>query len=161
MPKIYVGTYAKYNAGNLFGKWIDLEDMSDRQTFYEACQELHEDEVDPELMFQDWEDIPDNFITESSISIDFWDYMDCPIDEEVKLAYMTCFDEWDADKCEERYAGHHASWEDMAEDYLESSGQLNEIPKNLRWYFDYEKYGRDMQISGDMCEENGYFFNCY
>ena len=39
--KVYVGTYAKYNNGSLFGAWLDLSDYSDKEEFYEACRELH------------------------------------------------------------------------------------------------------------------------
>ena len=53
--KIYVGTYAKYNNGSIFGEWLTLGDYSDLEEFYEACRELHKDEEDPEFMFQDFE----------------------------------------------------------------------------------------------------------
>lgn len=53
--KIYVGTYAKYNSGSLFGEWLTLSDYSDLGEFYNACRELHADEEDPEFMFQDFE----------------------------------------------------------------------------------------------------------
>ena len=53
--RIYVGTYAKYNEGSIFGKWMDLSDYSGSEEFYDACRELHSDEEDPEMMFQDWE----------------------------------------------------------------------------------------------------------
>lgn len=66
--RIYVGTYAKYNDGSIFGKWLDLSDYSDKEEFYEACRELHKDEHDPELMFQDWEYIPSGLIGESWLS---------------------------------------------------------------------------------------------
>lgn len=39
--KVYVGTYAKYNNGSLFGAWLDLSDYSDKEEFYEACREPH------------------------------------------------------------------------------------------------------------------------
>ena len=35
---IYVGTYAKYNAGSLFGKWFNLSDFADKDEFMEACK---------------------------------------------------------------------------------------------------------------------------
>ena len=41
MARIYVGTYAKYNAGSIKGAWLDLEDYADRDAFLEACRELH------------------------------------------------------------------------------------------------------------------------
>lgn len=53
--KLYVSTYAKYNAGRLAGKWLDLDDYTDADEFRSACLELHKDEADPELMFQDCE----------------------------------------------------------------------------------------------------------
>lgn len=51
--RVYVGTYAKYNSGSLFGKWLDLSDYSDK------------DEQEPEFMFQDYENIPETLISES------------------------------------------------------------------------------------------------
>lgn len=68
--KIYVGTYAKYNNGSIDGKWLTLSDYSDLEEFYNACKELHADESDPELMFQDFE-VPEgleNVIWEGGIS---------------------------------------------------------------------------------------------
>jgi antirestriction protein len=55
--QLYVGTYGKYNAGRLHGKWLDLTNYSDKEEFYEACKEVHKTEHDPEYMFQDKEGI--------------------------------------------------------------------------------------------------------
>lgn len=74
--QIYVGTYAKYNEGSLFGKWMQLSDYSDLVEFYDACKELHKDEEDPELMFQDWEEIPEGLIGECWLSENFFDLRD-------------------------------------------------------------------------------------
>ncbi|WHT75169.1 antirestriction protein ArdA [Myroides odoratimimus] len=51
--KVYVGTYAKYNNGSIKGDWIELNNFSSIEEFYEFCSELHSDETDPEFMFQD------------------------------------------------------------------------------------------------------------
>jgi antirestriction protein len=93
MASIFVSTYAKHNAGNLFGAWFDLEDYACLQDFMEACAELHDD-----------------------------------------------------------------SWAKMAEELLDSTGALDAIPENLRYYFDYDAYARDIRLGGDMCEHDGYFF---
>ncbi len=42
--RIYVGTYAKYNAGNLYGEWLKISDYANYDEFEEACKELHADE---------------------------------------------------------------------------------------------------------------------
>jgi len=158
--RVYVGTYAKYNDGNLFGKWLDLEDYTDLDEFYEACAGIHTDEEDPELMFQDWEGVPDGMVSECSIDPKCWDLIEAydKFGEEEVSAYYACFGEWSASDFEERYRGEFSSWESMAEDLLEETGQLNEIPESLRYYFDYEKYARDIRLSGDLVEHNGHFF---
>lgn len=75
-PKIYVGTYGMYNNGSLFGEWFDLTDYSDRNEFYKACYEFHRNEFDPELMFQDWEYIPEFLIAESWLHEDTYTYFE-------------------------------------------------------------------------------------
>ena len=156
--RIYVGTYAKYNSGSIKGAWLDLEDYACKQDFYEACAELHSDEVDPEYMFQDHEDIPDFFIGESHLSDDIWSYMDCNMDDEVKAAYVEAKDRWDEEDCESSYIGEFYSFTKLAEYLVDEHGTLSEIPKHLQYYFDYEAYGRDIRLNGDVVEENGYFF---
>lgn len=58
-PKVYVGTYKKYNEGSLKGGWITLTDCKNYEAFLTACRQLHKDEHDPELMIQDCSDMPD------------------------------------------------------------------------------------------------------
>ena len=158
--RIYVGTYAKYNDGSLFGKWLDLEDYIDSNEFYEACAKLHADEDDPEMMFQDWEGIPDGMVSECSVDPKCWSLIEAydEFGEDEVNAYCACFGEWNESDFEARYRGEFSSWEDMAEVLLEETGQLNEIPESLRYYFDYEKYARDIRFSGDVAEHKGYFF---
>lgn len=158
--RVYVGTYAKYNAGNLFGKWLDLENYVDRDEFIEACVELHKDEDDPELMFQDWEDVPNDMISESHISPEVWELIEAfdEHDEDAVKAYVHCFGEWNDEQFRDRYRGEFNSWEEMVEEFLEETGTLEQIPENLRYYFDYEKYARDIRLSGDMIEHDGHFF---
>ena len=52
--KVYVGTYNKYNNGNIKGEWLDLSKFRDEEAFYAKCGEIHKDESDPEFMFQDY-----------------------------------------------------------------------------------------------------------
>jgi hypothetical protein len=52
---IYCGTYAKYNNSSIYGKWFNLSEYGSYDELLEAMHELHEDEQDPEFMFQDYE----------------------------------------------------------------------------------------------------------
>ena len=159
--RVYVGTFGKYAAGSLKGEWLDLEDYNDKDEFMKACKELHKDEADPEFMFNDHEGVPSEFIGESWIDEKFWDYLNSSVDDDVKKAYMELFGEWNEDQCNERYQGEYRSDEDYAEDRCEQCGTLESIPENLRFYFDFEKFARDMRINGEFVEENGHYFTNY
>ena len=60
-PRIYVGTWAKYNAGSLSGEWLALKDYDNYSELCEVMRAIHEDEIDPEPMIQDCEDFPEGF----------------------------------------------------------------------------------------------------
>ena len=85
-PKAYVGTWAKYNEGDLDGKWMDLDDYADYDEFMEAARELHSDEEDPEIMVQETDNIPSwlkKYINEYGINGDIvWGYIN--LDEHEK-----------------------------------------------------------------------------
>lgn len=51
--KIYVGTYNKYNNGDISGKWISLP--TDEETLRNELQAVAGNEKDPEFMIQDFE----------------------------------------------------------------------------------------------------------
>lgn len=58
-PRVYVGTWNKYNNGSIAGGWINLNDCKDYEEFLSKCHALHKRERDPEYMVQDYEDFPD------------------------------------------------------------------------------------------------------
>lgn len=39
---------------------------------------------------------------------------------------------------------------EYTEQYIEDTGMLNEMPENLRYYFDTEAFARDLVVSGDI-----------
>ena len=47
-------------------------------------------------------------------------------------------------------AGEADSEEDWIDNFLEETGVLDEMPENLRLYFDSERYLRDMKLNGDV-----------
>src|SRR5690606_32039612 len=87
---VYVGTYGKYNDGSIFGEWLNLSDYADKEEFYTACMELHNDEADPEFMFQDYENIPNGLIGECWISDSIFEVLEAleDMDETRKEAFL-------------------------------------------------------------------------
>ena len=130
-PRLYVGTYAKYNNGSLSGAWLDLSDYTDRDAFLEACAELHKDESDPELMFQDFEGFPRAWYSESSAPADIlWEWLEMSDDEQDAFAVYADHMGGDVsvDGFRDAYQGTADSEADFAERTAEDCG---EIPKDL------------------------------
>ena len=152
MSKVYVGTYRKYNNGSIQGDWLDLEDYDNKAEFYDACRELHSDEDDPELMFQDWEEIPSRYITESSIEEDLWDWLKLsPQEREIASTYLEEVDHSaDLEVALEAFDGEHDSEVDWAMDFWYQTGMLNEVPEFAKNYIDYEQFARDARLGGDI-----------
>lgn len=165
--KVYVGTYRKYNDGSICGKWLNLSDYSDKDEFYKACYELHEDEQDPEFMFQDYEDIPNGLISENWISDRLFEVLETLEDMDANLLepfLIWCnnehksFTDEDIDDLlssfQDDYIGAYNSEEDFAEEQIELRDDLNEFAKR---FFDYEAYANDLFSSGYWFE-GGYVF---
>jgi antirestriction protein len=150
-PRLYVGTYAKYNSGSIKGAWLDLEDFADREDFLEACKKLHADEADPEFMFQDFEGFPRSLYSESSVSDDLfaWIALDSD-DRELLEVYRDNIGDGDIEVAREKFAGKYDSAIEWAEQFIDDTGALNDCPETLKQYFDYEAYARDARLSGDM-----------
>lgn len=151
-PRVYVGTYAKYNDGNITGAWITLSDYSDHDAFIEACHELHKDEEDPELMFQDYEGFPACYYGESSISEDLWEnWIDLDDDDrELLEAYASNFsDPQTIDDAREAFMGKADTRADFAYNWYEETGELDKVPEALRCHIDWDSVARDMSC-GDI-----------
>jgi antirestriction protein len=141
---VYVGTYAKYNDGNISGDWLSLEDYANKEDFLAACKALHNDEADPELMFQDWEGVPDGMISECSLSDEIFDFIQMDDkDKHILVAYRENIDQGGSlEDATEAYQGTFSSKEDFAEDLF---CNCYTIPKELENYIDYGRVVRDLE----------------
>lgn len=161
MSKVYVGTYAKYNSGSLFGEWVDLTQFNNEDDFQEYINELHKDEADPEFMFQDFEDFPREFYSESGIDSDVFEWLQLDDNQkEIYSAFVECFGAqkvFDYDEVESAYHGQFNSDLDFAYDFIDSTGMLHGVPESIQNYFDYDKFSRDLTF--DYVENNGHYFN--
>ena len=163
---VYVGTYGKYNKGSIFGEWLKLSDYADKDEFYTACRELHNDEEDPEFMFQDYENIPNDLIGESWISDSVFEVLEAleDMDETRKEAFLiwcnnghhklsegdisALISDFDND-----YIGEYKDGEDFAYEQVEQM----DLPEFAKQYFDYEAYARDL-FCGDYWSDGGHVF---
>lgn len=152
MTRLFVTTYKKYNDGNLFGAWLDLESYADKDAFLAACKELHKDEADPELMFPDFEGFPRALYNESGLDDRLWGWLE--LDEDDREMVAVYLDEvsqdGDIDAARDCFAGKFDSEEDWAADYLNDSGLMGSVPASLLNYIDYKSFANDARLGGDM-----------
>lgn len=163
---IYVGTYAKYNSGSLFGMWIDLESVSDADEFFEVCRALHSDEADPEFMMQDYQGFPEELYHESMSDDDVQKVLNYVAldddDREMLEAFCECYggDATDADNIEdvrERCMGQFDTFQDFADQLADEELACMNTPEFFTRYFDYKAYARDLKYDFSV-SDNGYVF---
>jgi antirestriction protein len=166
-PRVYVACLASYNSGILFGEWIDVncdaDELSERVQAIIAKSPTAGAE---EWAFHDYEGFAGFKMGENE-----------PVENLVKVASL--IEEYDEDVIEAAfgwlcdaeevakalengaYAGTYDTPEDWAEEFLEDTGTLSQIPENLRCYFDFEKYARDCDLEGSVYfAPNGAVFHC-
>jgi antirestriction protein len=162
--RVYVGTYAKYSAGSIAGQWLDLADFTDADEFNTAARELHADEADPELMFQDWEGIPAHMVSECHVAADLWDWLSLDEDERNRVeacqqlagdGYCNSLQEW-IEFAQDRCQGPYDSFRDFAWEMAEMQFD-HQVDSPIWQYFDIEAFCRDLEISGYRWDnETGY-----
>ena len=154
-PALYCGTYGKYNSGNFRGMWVDLSTFGSYEYFINFCKAIHADEEDPELMFQDYANIPDSLYRESMGEEEFNNLLKyCDLCDEYCVSAVDDFLEWyspeDLDRMHDAYVGVYESKEDFAEELVDDCYNLEKMMGDLSCYFDYEKFSRDLFIN-DYC----------
>lgn len=156
---LYVGTYGKYNSGSIAGQWVNLMEYPTLQEFLTHCAEIHSDEQDPEFMFQDCENVPSTLYSESDAT-DIYKVIEYATENRIDditalLAYIGNVGlEYGLESFEEAYCGEYDSELDYA---YEIADECMNIPDNIKGYFDYEKFSRDLFI-GDYTYIDGYVF---
>lgn len=155
--RVYAGTYAKYNEGSIYGEWLTLSDYNDYEEFYAACKDLHKDELEIELMFQDWENIPSDLVGESWLSENIFDIIKAvsELDPRTQEAFHVWLNNSGEEiseqniedlisRFEDDYIGAYESEHDFAYEMMEDI----DLPEIARNYFDYDSYARDLFMDG-------------
>lgn len=148
----YVADLAAYNNGKLHGVWIDaLDDLNEIQDQINDMLKNSPEGFSEEYALHDYEGFGGYRLSEYE-GIERVHEFACFIDENPEIAgeLLNHFggDLEDAKKAiEECYAGCHSSFADYAQELTE---ETSNIPDHLVFYIDYEKMGRDMELSGDI-----------
>lgn len=163
MLKIYVTNLGKYNEGFLIGKWLELPatDEEIEKTLKEIGISDEPDESGiyyEEYFITDYETDIDGLEVGESDNFDDLNELAKTLDEldedekEIVNAIMgegySIEDAIDK-KDDVMFYSNCSNMTEVAEEYAEQVRLLESIPKELRYYFDFEAYGRDMEIEGN------------
>lgn len=164
---VYVTTHKKLNEGSASGKWLKLSDYIEIDEFYEACAELHDDEEDPEFMFQHYEHIPEGLISDFWISDGIFEAIEAieDMDKDQREPFLIWCNNSHKDLAKEdiydlisdfkiEYIGKYISKEDFARELI---GERTDLTDFAREYFDYEAYAYDL-FRGNYWSEGRYVF---
>jgi len=143
--------------------WIDLTTFASYAEFMEFCNRLHANESDPELMFQDFENYPEEWYCEGCMGEDTFNKIKeyAQMGELKQGAYRAYLSNWGdgtLEDFEERYEGGYDSPEDFAAQLCEESGYFKNIPQWLQGCIDYSAVWRNLDTGGDYVEVDGYIF---
>jgi len=148
---IYVADLAAYNNGMLHGVWIDATDeLDDIQDQVNEMLKASPVEMAEEYAIHDYEGYGSYNLGEYE-GLKSAHETACFIEEfpdfGAELLNYFCDIEEARKTAEESYNGCYSSIADYAQELTE---ETSEIPSHLEFYIDYEKMGRDMEMSGDI-----------
>lgn len=155
--KIYLTNLGKYNEGELIGEWVtlpiteeELEAVFERIGINEEYEEYfitdYETDVDG-LKIGEYDNLEElNELAET---------LEDMSEEELEVVGVMLEDGCEFDEAIEKtengdYRVYYNcnDMSDVAFQVIEESGFLNDVPDTVTRYFDYEAYGRDLDIEG-------------
>lgn len=155
-PCIYVACLASYNGGVLHGAWIDVTELSIKEEIADDIRAMLD--ASPTCGAEEWE-IHD-FMGWGSYEPGGSLQELCDVAEAIHLHGLQIFSAayenfHDVSVTLQQlddgsFVGRYGSLSEWAEETLESTGALAEIPENLRQYFDYDAWARDAELGGDV-----------
>ena len=162
--KIAVESYELYNNGILLCKWWDTEEntIEEIESFVKEVHLKHGFSDDLELFVADYEeDVLGLYDGSESVSFayELSEAIECLEDGEITAVGLllqngvVCDLDEAIEKKDEIYCTGETRMEDVAFNYVEECGLLESMPENLKFYFDYEMLGRDMEIEGSYFED--------
>lgn len=169
--QIYIACLTAYNNGFLHGEWVDvsqgIDHVRERIKFILLDSPMNE-EGDPceEWAIHDFEGFGNYKVNE------YHDLEElCQVAEFLKECEEKDFPSdvasWLIDdfgingaieKMEDDFIGEFDSATDFAYHYVDETGLLSDACKTISMYFDYEAFGRDLDMNGEVMSFRGYYF---
>jgi len=155
-PSIYIADLSAYNNGRLHGVWIDATDgLNEIWDQIKAMLKTSPEAMAEEYAIHDYEGFGSICISEYEGFDTVAEYAEF-IEEQGKLGAKLISYYGDLEDAREAISDHYAGEYDSLSDYAEQlTEETTQIPETLRYYIDYEKMGRDLEINDVLTIEAG------
>lgn len=168
MLKIFISNLKEYNEGQIIGEWVDL-----------PCEGLEEvlDKIsnngNDELFISDYEtDISGLKVSEYDNILELNDMTEEieEMREDELIAFQAYLEQYANNMeqaLEEVRQGNYRIYyncdnmEDVAYQVVNDCGLLDGVPETIKGYFDYEAYGRDIDIEGTFIQVDNNIIELY
>lgn len=167
MLKIFISNLKEYNNGKIIGEWVSL-----------PCEDIEEvlnkisNNGNDELFISDYEtDISNLKISEYDDILqlnEIAEEIDNLSDDEVIAlqAYLEQYNDIEQALEEVRQGNYTIYYDcddmsDVAYQVVNESGLLDGVPETIKGYFDYEAYGRDIDIEGTFIQVDNNIIELY
>jgi len=155
--RVYVACLACYNEGRLHGVWIDATDDADDIDATRAALQEQCGHTDNDWAIHDYEGFHGVRLSESE------SFANVSAIANAIAEHGEAFAAWldngnDADSVErfqDAYRGCFSSLTAYAEQLVDDMGTLADADSLVARYFDYEAFGRDLQLGGDVWTHEG------
>jgi antirestriction protein len=166
MSNITFYSLSDYNNGALIPFTIELDNISEdefnieiQENLKRITEEKHDGEVREELIVCDYEDIPEQYVNEWSLSSEFFEYQRLIQDEQLEpeMVQAGLYLGIPIESIQDSYQGQFDNDKDFAYDVADSMGAINE---NASWpndCIDWKSAARELMC--DFNEHNGYYFS--
>lgn len=148
--RIYVACLASYNNGKLYGAWLDVEDVDDIKAGIHAMLMSSPDPDAEEWAIHDSEGL--GAVSEHEDLAELVERAEFLREHDdvgmAALKYLGSLDQ--AREAMDRYYGEFRDTAEWAESWADETGMLDEVPENLRQYFDFEAWANDAESGGDI-----------
>ena len=150
------------------GCWVDLDSSTTWETIAEAIREKFPAAEIDEILCADAEGLAEEFLSayDSFELKSFCEWIEAVeqsyLDPEIISAYCSNNGEWTPENvtnAEEDWVGTFESDEEFGEELADQLGLLDQVPENLRYYFDIGRWAHDLLMSDYFVSEGHYFRN--
>lgn len=167
MLKIFISNLKEYNNGKIIGEWVSLP-CEDIEEVLEKISNSGKDE----LFISDYEtDINGLKVAEYEDSLQLNEIAEEieEMREDELIAFQAYLEQYNdiEQALEEVRQGNYTIYydcddmSDVAYQVVNESGLLDGVPETIKGYFDYEAYGRDIDIEGTFIQVDNNIIELY